>query len=134
MSTSQQLIPKRFYFFRAWYEWITDNHLTAYIIVDASFPNVSVPKEYIQDGRITLNISPQAVNHLKITPKVVEFEADFESLGIVFISIPIQAIVAIYADENGQGTLFPEEEVATSSSPEFEEKKAKKRPELTIVE
>lgn len=129
------LTSKKGYFLKAWYEWIVDNELTPYIIVDARYPRVKVPRDYVQDGRITLNISPQAINNLKLSPikdlKNLEFEADFDApVNVTFISVPISAIVAIYANESGQGTLFPEEETINTSKSTQE----KTRPEFTIVE
>jgi stringent starvation protein B len=129
------LSSKRFYFFRAWYDWMVDNQLTPFIIVDALHPHVIVPKDHIQNDRITLNIAPQATNNFKLNQEGLEFEADFDPpVGIAFITIPLNAIVAIYAQENGQGTLFPEEEIETPSAHKKEAKPSKKRPELTIVE
>ncbi len=130
-----QLSSKRFYFFRAWYDWIIDNDLTPYIIVDAIYPNVVVPKDYIQNDRITLNMAPQAINGLKMNRQRIEFEADFDApVGVAFITVPINAVVAIYAQENGQGTLFPEEEMDIEPTQTDAAESAKKRPEFTIVE
>ena len=127
------LTSKRFYFLRAWYEWITDNDLTAHIIVDAQYPHVRVPRDYVENARITLNIAPQAVSGFSMTPQVLEFEADFDPpVGIALIVVPIKAIVAIYAQENKQGTFFIEDE--TDGITPSDKPSEKKLPEFVVVE
>jgi stringent starvation protein B len=130
------LTPKRFYFLRAWYEWITDNNLTAHIIVDTQYSGVSVPQDYIENNRITLNISPQAVSGFIMTPQALEFEADFDMpVGIALIVVPIKAIIAIYAQENKQGTFFIEdEEGAQGMMTQSGSLSDKQLPEFTVVE
>lgn len=128
------MISKRPYFLKAWYDWISDNELTAHIVVDATLPKVKVPKAHVQEGKITLNISPQAVDNFRMhympqfprTLYALEFEAGFQA-GIEQIYIPVQAIEAIYAAENGQGTPFSKE-----AGEQFPESKSK--PEFFIVE
>jgi len=134
------LTSKRSYFFKALYNWIIDNRLTPYIIVDAQFPGVLVPREYVNDGRITLNISleatdlhPQAVEQLQRS-QALEFHADFdEPIGMQSMSIPIPSIIAIYAYENGEGTVFPVEE-ALSAELSSSEDGNKKKLNVTLVE
>lgn len=106
------------YLVRAFNEWILDNQFTPYLLMDAEFPNVHVPKEYIQDGRIVFNITPGIVSMLSITNDVVEFEARFSGRKR-HIYAPMQAILAIYAKENGQGMVFePESEEESSDEPQ----------------
>jgi stringent starvation protein B len=102
------MISNRSYLLRALYEWIIDNRLTPYILIDAQRPHVEVPTEYIKDGKITLNISLHASLHLKIDTKAIQFEASFDGEPML-IYAPIKAVLAIYARENGQGMVFPEE-------------------------
>jgi stringent starvation protein B len=130
------LTSKRFYFLRAWHDWITDNQLTPYIIVDAQFPEVQVPKDYVEDGRIVLNIDKKAINKLKLTPHHLECEMSFGNPGfIAWIFCPIKAILAIYAYENGQGALLAEEEdQGDQGVNKLSDADAKKKPEFTIVE
>jgi len=97
------------YLLRAFYEWIMDNHATPYIVVEADLPGVNVPRDYVENGRIVLNISQDAVRGLLLENDRVEFNARFG--GVPFdIYIPIRAIGAIYAKENGRGMVFKEEE------------------------
>lgn len=135
------MVAKRPYFLRAWYDWMVDNDLTPYVVVDAIIPQVEIPKAYIEEGSVTLNISPLAVNNFEMTLNAIAFEAAFgDPPCIESIYLPTQAIRAIYASENGQGTLFLDEEVekaldqeALSSNISCSSKK-KKKPKLTIVE
>jgi len=97
------------YLIRAFNEWILDNQLTPYLLIDAEFPNVHVPKEYVQDGRIVFNITPGIVSMLSITNEVLEFEARFSGYKR-HIYAPMKAVLAIYAKENGRGMVFDAEE------------------------
>ena len=97
------------YLIRAIYEWIADNGCTPYISVDATFPGTDVPKQYIVDNTITLDISSEATHQLLIDNEAVTFKARFGGVGHD-LYIPISAVVAIYAQENTQGMEFPYEE------------------------
>lgn len=97
------------YLMRAFYDWILDSDLTPHVIVDTTYPRVKVPKNYIEDGRIILNISPEATDQLAIGNEWIEFSASFDQ-AIERISFPIAAVLAIYAQENGKGMVFSEEE------------------------
>lgn len=101
--------PKRPYLLRAYYEWIEDNDLTPYLVVDATYPNVIVPEEYVQDGQIILNISERATGNLVLNNEAVEFEARFQG-ETRKIYVPMGAALAIYARENGDGVMFESEE------------------------
>lgn len=138
------MTPSRPYLLRAFYQWIIDNSLTAYIVVDASLPGVDVPKQYIEDGKIVLNISPKAVQQLDLSNDAVAFSARFG--GVPYhIYAPIRAVSAIYAKENGRGMVFKEEEdedtTTGSDGPGSSMKRPDKkgggkrsgRPNLTIV-
>ncbi len=97
------------YLLRAMYDWIVDNDLTPYVAIDASFPNVSVPDDFIQDGHIVLNISPDAVRGLHIDTEKLLFTARFSGEAQQIFAPP-EAIMTIYAQENGRGMLFGEED------------------------
>ena len=103
------MTSNRSYLLRAFYDWIIDNHLTPYILIDTELPHVEVPKQCIKDGKITLNISVDAILNLKIDTQAIQFEARFNGQSML-IYAPIQAVLAIYAKENGQGMVFTEEE------------------------
>ena len=93
------------YLIRALYEWCTDNGFTPYVavLVDES---VQVPKEYVKDGEIVLNISFDATSSLKLGNDFIEFSARFAGTARE-IMVPVERVIAIYARENGQGMAFP---------------------------
>ena len=93
------------YLLRALYEWCTDNALTPYIAVLAD-DTVQVPREYVQNGEIVLNISFDATSGLKLGNEFVEFKARFGGVPREII-VPMDRVIAIYARENGQGMAFP---------------------------
>jgi stringent starvation protein B len=109
------LTSTRPYLLRALYEWIVDNHLTPYVLVDATAPGVVVPAHYVKEGKIVLNISPAAVRALVIHNEGIGFGARFGGTPYE-ISVPIRAVRAIYAQENGKGMVFPEGEEETKGS------------------
>lgn len=101
------MTSSRPYLIRAIYEWLLDNELTPYIMVDATYPEVAVPDKYIEEGKIILNITPMAVGNMAMGNTVLEFDARFS--GVPYhIYIPIKAVAAIYAYENGRGMVFNE--------------------------
>ncbi len=105
-----QMTPNRPYLLRAFYEWIVDNNCTPYLVVDATLPGVKVPLQHVKDGQIVLNISPGAVGNLLLGNDAVTFNARFSGNPFA-LYIPQRAVLAIYARENGAGTMFtPEEE------------------------
>lgn len=93
------------YLLRALYEWILDNGLTPHIIVDAQAADVDVPEQAIQDGRVVLNISPSATRDLELANEAVSFQARFSGSSRS-IWLPMKAVLAVYARENGQGMMF----------------------------
>lgn len=103
------MISTRPYLVRAIYQWILDNNLTPYIVVNAEMPAVQVPAEYIEDGRIVLNISPEATDGLNISNATIKFEASFAGV-VTLIQAPVKAILAIYARENGRGMVFNDDD------------------------
>jgi len=93
------------YLVRALYEWIVDNNCTPHILVNADYAGVKVPTGFAKDGQIVLNISPSAVRYLQMENAAVSFEGRFGGVP-QSLYIPIQALMAIYARENGQGMVF----------------------------
>ena len=93
------------YLIRALYEWCTDNGLTPFIAVVVD-ERVQVPREFVQNGEIVLNISFDATSALKLGNDFVEFKARFGGVPREII-VPMDRIIAIYARENGQGMAFP---------------------------
>jgi stringent starvation protein B len=107
-NTTAVMTSNRPYLLRAMYEWIADNGMTPYILVDAAAPGVSVPKTAIKDGRVVLNIAARAVAQLELGKDWVRFVARFSGVS-QSVETPMAAVLAIYAQENGQGMMFPAE-------------------------
>ena len=103
------MISNKPYLVRAIYDWCNDTELTPHILVDTSQNGVKVPQEFIEDNRIVLNISDEATKSLKMEAESVSFMANF-SHRVMTVMVPIEAIIAIYAYENGEGITFSEEE------------------------
>ena len=99
------MLSNKPYLIRAFYEWIVDCKCTPLLVVDATQPRCNVPKEYVENGEIILNVSPEAIRDLKIGNSMVEFKASFSGIAHL-ISAPIRAVLAVYAEENGQGMFF----------------------------
>jgi stringent starvation protein B len=93
------------YLIRALYEWCTDNGFTPYVAVQVD-DTVQVPREYVKNGEIVLNISFDATSSLKLGNDFIEFKARFAGSARE-ISVPVGRVIAIYARENGQGMAFP---------------------------
>ena len=93
------------YLLRALNEWILDNGQTPHVIVDINAEGVDVPDQAIQDGKLVLNIAPQATRDLEISNEFISFQARFAGAPHD-IFLPIDAVMAIYARENGQGMMF----------------------------
>ncbi len=105
MMNALETASTRPYLIRALYEWCSDNALTPYIAVLAD-DTVQVPREYVQNGEIVLNISMDATSGLKLGNEYVEFKARFGGVAREII-VPMDRVIAIYARENGQGMAFP---------------------------
>lgn len=119
------------YLIRSIYEWILDNKLTPHLLVDAENEDAILPEDYIEDGKIVLNIRPEAVHNLTLGNDEIQFSACF--FGITqHIATPTSAVLAIYAKENGQGMVFDPEEQNDTPPPVAPAKKHKK-PQLRIV-
>lgn len=102
------MTASRSYLLRALNEWILDNQCTPYIVVDATGEGVNVPVQHVKNGQIVLNINPASVRHLDITNSFVSFEARFGGRPHP-VFVPIEAVKAVYARENGQGMVFGRE-------------------------
>lgn len=143
------------YLVKAFYDWISDNQLTPYIVVDTTVNSVMVPMSFVQNGEIVLNISQGAVGAISLGEHAIEFSARFGGK-LEHLFVPYGAIAAIYAKENGVGTALPVEQVedataadeieeinlsSVESTPEAEQSSsttdtkppAKKRPSLKVV-
>jgi stringent starvation protein B len=96
------------YLIRAFYQWIVDNQLTPFIVIDIAKPHVQVPESYAEEGKIVLNISHEATKDLELGNHYIEFEASFSGEVYQILS-PVSAVIAVYAKENGKGMVFHEE-------------------------
>ena len=96
------------YLVRALYEWIVDNDCTPHMLVNSEYPAVQVPQGFASDGQIVLNIAPRAVGNLELANDEVRFNARFGGVPRN-VSVPMAAVLAVYARENGAGTMFEPE-------------------------
>lgn len=136
------LPPTRPYLARAIYEWICDNNLTPYLLVDATQPHTRVPEQFIQDGQIVLNIVPHAVHQLTMSNDAITFSARFGGVSRD-IYVPLNAVMGIYARENGQGLFFDPneyegtqiaEDTLKSTTTSEETEQPKKKPSLRLLD
>ncbi len=109
------MTSNRPYLIRAIYEWIGDNGMTPHLLVDASQPGVQVPMQSVKDGQVVLNIADRAVGQLSLGNDGIRFNARFSGVSRA-ISVPLAAVLAIYAQETGQGMMMPREEQTDESA------------------
>lgn len=117
------------------HEWMIDNALTPHIVVDAKSAPLGLPQEQVKDDRIVLNVSYAATRGLAIGSEDVSFEARFNGVPRS-LHIPIDAVLGIYARENGQGMVFSEEkgpEPPEPPSADDGDQKGSSRPALRVV-
>lgn len=138
------MLSIRPYLLEAFYQWVVDSRCTPILLVDASHPQCRIPQEFLEDGEAVFNISPHAVRDLKISKDSgISFKASFSGV-IHVIAVPLACVLALYAEENGDG-YFPEEEntlfssatasLAPMSQADVEVNLVKKnKPFLTLVE
>ena len=96
------------YLLRALYQWIGDNSMTPHLLVDATRDGVQVPASTVKEGRVVLNIAARAVAQLDLGNREVRFKARFGGVSQSVV-VPVTAILAIYAQETGQGMMLPED-------------------------
>ena len=138
MSDSEiKMTSSRPYLLRAMYEWIVDNGLTPHILVFADEEGVIVPQEYVEGGKIVLNINPSAVRGLVIGNEEITFSGRFSGRPMDIV-VPVRSTVAIYARENGKGMVFSPEDGESPTDPDSGpaspgEKPGGGRPALKIV-
>lgn len=126
------------YLIRALYDWIVDNQCTPYLVVNADAKGLIAPMQYAEDGRILLNLRPQAVQGLLLGDSFVEFNARFGGTPMQ-VRVPVSGVLAIYARENGQGMVFDENAEGDDGDdtpppePVKETPTPRARPNLTVV-
>lgn len=118
-ASPSAMTSHRPYLLRALWEWIAENGMTPHLLVDATQPGVRVPSHTVKDGKVVLNIADRAVSRLEMGNEVVTFSARFAGVSHP-VSVPVPAILAIYARETGQGMALPEDMVppATDQAPQ----------------
>jgi stringent starvation protein B len=124
------------YLIRAFYDWIVDNECTPYILVDATYPGVQVPSAHIRNEQIVLNISPVATRGLLLENDRIVFSARFSGQ-TEQLFVPPNAVLEIYAQENGRGialVIEPVEEGGASGDKPQPATASKKKPGLKLVE
>ena len=107
---------RRPYLLRAMHEWICDSECTPHIVVDAGVAGVEVPRQYVRDGKIILNVSWNATAQLRLGNDAVSFSGRFGGASMV-VRVPIEAVLAIYARETGQGMIFSDDEGGPAPGP-----------------
>ncbi len=122
---------KRPYLLRAMHGWMSDNGETPHIIVDSERPGVEVPRAYVKDGKVVLNLSNAATQRLTLGNDWIEFDARFAGV-VHHVRIPIGAVLGIYARETGEGMVFSDQDMSPEP-PNKSPDDSGKRPQLKIV-
>jgi stringent starvation protein B len=129
---SETRISRRPYMLRAMHQWMTDSGLTPHVIVNAEAADATVPRAYVKDGKIVLNLSYSATQRLDMANDWIEFDARFAGV-IQHVRFPVTAVLGVYARETGEGMVFSGEdngpEPPTKPTPE----EGSRRPQLKVV-
>lgn len=131
------MLSSRPYLLRAMREWIVDSGMTPHLLVNAHHDGLDVPESTVQDGRVVLNVSPTAVRDLLVDGELLTFVARFGGVSRA-VTVPMVAVEAIYARENGRGMMFPDDsdldndETSDQGSDEGPSRKTSK-PNLKVV-
>jgi stringent starvation protein B len=104
------------YLVKAFFDWIIDNNLTPYMVIDATVPGTEVPQQFVKDGQIVLNVSPAACVNFHMDLDWISFQARFGGQPMT-VQLPLKAVSAIYAKENGAGTVFTNETIGDEPPP-----------------
>lgn len=126
------MTSSRPYLLRAMYEWIVDNGMTPYILVDTKNDQVIIPRQFEEDGKIVLNLGPTAVQSLDLGIEAVSFDARFDGSSLD-VFVPIEYILAIYTRENGQGMMFADEDLPPPGNDPSDATVIRKTPNLRVV-
>ena len=128
------MTSNRPYLIRALYEWISDNRMTPHLLVDAGYEGVEVPEHAIQKGKVILNIDGIAVQELELGNDWLTFSARFSGKRHR-VAVPVDAVLAIYSKENGQGMMFASDDESAPPDGTDDESGPKpgRRPHLKVV-
>ena len=125
--------PRRPYLLRAMHEWVTDSQHTPHVIIDADRPGVEVPRPFVKDGKIVLNLSLTATQNLSLGNEWIEFGERFAGV-VHFIRVPIAAVLGIYARETGEGMVFSDQDLGPEPPPQpSAEEEGARRSHLKLV-
>lgn len=130
-----KVLPKRPYLLRAMHEWITESGNTPHVIVDAGNGRAEVPRAYVKEGKIVLNLSEGATQRLRLGNEEIEFDARFAGV-IHHVRFPVSAVLGIYARETGEGMVFTEQDLGPeppNRPSAAEEGAGARRPQLKVV-
>ena len=127
-------LPKRPFLLRAMHQWIAECGHTPHVIVDAAREGAEVPRAYVKDGKIVLNLSEGATQRLHMGNEEVEFDARFAGV-IHHVRFPVSAVLGIYARETGEGMVFSEQDLGPEppTRPTPAEEGGARRPQLNVV-
>ena len=125
------MTPSKPYLVRALYEWLLDNEMTPHVLVDANAESVMIPQGIATDGKVVLNLAPSAIQQLEMTNEYLSFSARFSGVA-QNVYCPMTSVLAIYARENGEGTMFAEDVPQEKDGADKADKKSKP-PGLKIV-
>jgi stringent starvation protein B len=129
-------LPKRPFLLRALHQWITECGHTPHVIVDAGREGTEVPRAYVKDGKIVLNLSDGATQRLRLGTEAVEFDARFAGV-VHHVHFPVSAVLGVYARETGEGMVFSEQDLGPeppTHPPQSEEGGGgPRRPQLKVV-
>ena len=128
------------YLIRGIYDWVIDNGFTPYLLVNAENDYAMIPRDFVEDGKIVLNINPSAISDLQLGNDYIMFNARFSGKAME-VSIPVIAVLAIYARENGQGMMFDENNSSLPPTPpegntppkQPQQTKKSQKPQLKVV-
>lgn len=119
------------YLIRSIYEWIIDNDLTPHLLVNAENRRTVLPQQFVEDGKIVLNVRPEAIQGLSLGNEEIQFNARFSGKPMHIVT-PVAAVLAIYAKENGKGMIFDQEDDSLDEPP-TPETPPPSRPTLRVV-
>lgn len=123
---------RRPYLIRAIYDWAADNGYTPHLLIAADAPGVVVPREFVKEGRITLNLSPMSVQNLDLQHDPICFFARFNGRQFE-VQVPSGAVLAVFARENGEGIVFGEVEPTEPTGQSQPGPKPSGKPKLRVV-
>src|SRR5215472_3530281 len=131
MSKAKAL-PKRPYLLRAMHQWITECGHSPHVIVDAGRDGIEVPRAYVKEGKIVLNLSESATERLRLGNEAVEFDARFSGVSH-HVRFPVSAVLGVYARETGEGMVFAEQDLGPEPPRPTQAEEGARRPQLKVV-